>query len=85
MMVSFFAIAYNTARLGFEAQNAAAIRLLRLANGVSQVTLDRVPEQITTAVEVPTEAVVIRPKMRAAKKKVHKRSAPIRKRSNRAK
>ena len=42
-MVSFFAIAYNTARLGFEAQNAAAIRLLRLANGVSQVTLDRVP------------------------------------------
>ena len=30
-MLSWFAITYNTARLGLEAQNAAAFRLMRLA------------------------------------------------------
>ena len=32
-MLSLFAISYNTMRLGLEAQNAAAFRLLRLAGG----------------------------------------------------
>ena len=46
-MLSWLAITYNTARLGFEAQNAAALRLLRLAAGVSKAAANKInPEQI---------------------------------------
>jgi hypothetical protein len=35
-MLSLLAISFNTVRLGLEAQNAAAFRLLRLAVGASK-------------------------------------------------
>ena len=35
-MLSLFAMNFHAARLGFEAQNAIAFRLLRLAGGVSK-------------------------------------------------
>ena len=40
-MLSLFAISYNTMRLGLEAQNAVAFRLLRLAGGHELRTLPR--------------------------------------------
>jgi hypothetical protein len=46
-MLSWLAITYNTARLGFEAQNAAAFRLLRLAGGARKAAGDDIiPGQI---------------------------------------
>jgi hypothetical protein len=93
-MLSWFAITYNTARLGFEAQNAAALRLLRLAGGLSKAAANEINlEQIKPAMEAPPSTTPIAPKRRrhAAKKsrhaakKIGKKSAPIRKRGKRAK
>ena len=84
-MLSFLAIAYNASRLGFEAQNAAAFRLLRLANGLGKAAADSRAEQTTVAVQGPAEARVIRPERRAANKKINKKSTPVRKRGKRAK
>ena len=79
-MLSLFAISYNTMRLGLEAQNAAAFCLLRLAGGMTPDT----PEQIAAADDAPT-AITIAPKRRHAAKKIHKKSAPVRKHGKRAK
>ena len=35
-MLPLIALTYTAARLGFEAQNAAAFRLLRLAGGITK-------------------------------------------------
>jgi hypothetical protein len=79
-MLSLLAVSYNTVRLGLEAQNAAAFRLLRLAGGMTPDT----PERIAAADDAPT-AITIAPKRRHAAKKIHKKSAPVRKHGKRAK
>ena len=86
-MLSWFAITYNTARLGFEAQNAAALRLLRLAGGFSKAAANEINlEQRNPAMEAPPSTTPIAPKRRRhAAKKIGKKSAPIRKRGKRAK
>jgi hypothetical protein len=86
-MLSWLAITYNTARLGFEAQNAAALRLLRLAAGVSKADANEInPEQIIPPREAPPATTPIASKTRRhARKNVEKKSAPVRKRGKRAK
>jgi hypothetical protein len=75
-MLSLLAVSYNTMRLGLEAQNAAAFRLLRLAVGASKRR--RTPLAIVPpASDAPTE-ITIAPKKRLAAKKIHKKSAGVR-------
>jgi hypothetical protein len=82
-MLSLLAVSYNTMRLGLEAQNAAAFRLLRLAVGASKRR--RTPLAIVPpASDAPTE-ITIAPKKRQAAKKIHKKSAGVRARSKGAK
>ena len=81
-MLSWLAITYTTARLGFEAQNAAAFRLLRLGAGKAAAG-EIIPEVL--AAEAPQAAMAIARKGRHALKKVHKKSAPVRKRGKRKK
>jgi hypothetical protein len=51
-MLSWFAFTFNAARLGLEAQNAAVLRLLRLAGGVSKAAADEIlPEQMAVHTE----------------------------------
>jgi hypothetical protein len=50
-MLSWFAIPFYAVRLGLEAQNAAAIGLLRLAAGASNA---RSPERISENAEMTT-------------------------------
>ena len=83
-MLSFFAISYNTMRLGLEAQNAAAFRLFRLAGGASKMAPD-IPEQIAPPADDAPTATTIAPKRRHAAKKIHKKSARVRARGKRAK
>ena len=46
-MLPWLALTYTAARLGFEAQNAAAFRLLRLGRGITKTTANKiVPEAI---------------------------------------
>jgi hypothetical protein len=87
-MLEWFAIACSAARLGLEAQNAAAFRLLRAAAGASKTMPDEIireefaliPEEPPAALApIPKKSPVANaPKRRPAASKVaHKKSAPV--------
>ena len=85
-MLPLLALTYTAARLGFEAQNAAAFRLLRLGAGITKIADDIVPEApIPPADIAPAPVVATAPKRRHATKKIHKKSAPVRKPRKQAK
>ena len=89
-MLPWLALTYTAARLGFEAQNAAAFRLLRLGGGITKTAADEiVPEALVPrAAPAPAPApapVAAAPKTRHAAKKIHKKSASVRKRGKRVK
>jgi hypothetical protein len=79
--VPWLALTYTAVRLGFEAQNAAAAQLLRLAGGPKTGADEIVP--VPPADTAPSQAVA--PKTRHAAKKIHKKSAQVRNRGKRAK
>ena len=90
-MLPWLALTYTAARLGFEAQNAAAVQLLRLAGGIPKTGADEIvpvppadtaPAQVWVARETRHAAA---PKTRHAAKKIHKKSAPVGNRGKRAK
>ena len=88
-MLPWLALTYTAARLGFEAQNVAAVQLLRLAGGpktgadeiLPAPPVDRAPSQVAVA---PKTRHADAPKTRHAAKKIHKKSAPVRNRGKRA-
>ena len=85
-MLPWLALTYTAARLGFEAQNAAAFRLLRLAGGITKPAADEiVPEGIVPSSDTPPPSVAAAPKRRHAVTNVHKKSASVRKRGKRSK
>ena len=76
-MIEWFSLTCSVARLGFEAQNAAAFRLLRAAAGASKTVPDEiVREEIAL---IPEESpIAIAPKRHpTASKMAHKKSAPV--------
>ena len=86
-MIEWFSLTCSVARLGFEAQNAAAFRLLRAAAGVSKAIPDEIireemaliPEKSPVAMAPILEEspAANAPKRRpAASKMAHKKSAP---------
>ena len=83
-MLPWLALTYTAARLGFEAQNAAAFRLLRLGRGITKMAADEIVPEVppTDAAQVP---LAVAPKRRHAAKKIHRKSAAVRKRGKRAK
>ena len=90
-MLPWLALTYTAARLGFEAQNAAAVQLLRLAGGIPKTgaeeivpvpPADTAPSQVAVA---PKTRQAAAPKTRQAAKRIHKKSAAVRKRGKRAK
>ena len=84
-MLPLFAITYTAARLGLEAQSAAAFRLLRLGAGITKCADQIVPEFPIPPADIAPAPVAAAPKRRHAAKKVHKKSAPVGQRSKRAK
>ena len=89
-MLPWLALTFTAARLGFEAQNAAAVQLLRLAGGIPKTGADKIvpvppaetaPAQVAVARETRHAAAPI---TRHAAKKIHKKSAPVRNRGKRA-
>jgi hypothetical protein len=91
-MFPWLALTYTAARLGFEAQNAAAVQLLRLARGIPTTGADEIVP-VPLADTAPLQQVAVAPKTRhaaapktrQAAKKIHKTSAAVRKRGKRAK
>jgi hypothetical protein len=84
-MLPWLALTYTAARLGFEAQNAAAFRLLRLGRGITKTANEILPEAIVAAADTVPAPIAIVPKRRHAAKKIQKKSAAVKKRGKRAK
>jgi hypothetical protein len=82
-MLSWLAINFNAARLGFEAQNALAFGLLRLAGG----TTSRAPDNTSLITSLPNEQIAPKKeatrqvKGRASVSKVHRKSSRSNKRT----
>ena len=86
-MIEWFSLTCSVARLGFEAQNAAAFRLLRAAAGVSKAIPDEIREEMALIPEKSSVAMApvleespaaIAPKRPlTASKMAHKKSAPV--------
>ena len=85
-MIEWFSLTCSVARLGFEAQTAAAFRLLRAAAGVSQAIPDEIireeialiPEKSPVAMAPASRFLGDRAKRPpTASKMAHKKSAPV--------
>ena len=74
-MLPWLALTYTAARLGFEAQNAAAFRLLRLGRGITKTAANEiVSEPIVPPADIASAPIAGARKTRhAAKKKRVKR------------
>jgi hypothetical protein len=84
-MFPLLAMTYTAARLGFDAQSAAAFRLLRLGAGIAKAADAIVPEPPVRFADVAPAPISAKPTRRPAAKRIHKKSAPIGKRSRRSK
>jgi hypothetical protein len=84
-MLPWLALTYTAARLGFEAQTAAAFRLMRLGQGITQKTAEIVPEVVPPPADTAPAPTMAARKTRHAARKVHKKTATIGKRSKRVK
>ena len=87
-MIEWFSLTCSVARLGFEAQNAAAFRLLRASAGASKAMPDEIireemaliPEKSPVAMAPVLEEspAAIAPKRRpTASKMAHKKPSPV--------
>jgi hypothetical protein len=86
-MIEWFSLTCSVARLGFEAQNAAAFRLLRAAAGVSKAIPDEIireemaliPEKSPVAMAPILEEspAAIAPKRPPTASKMAQKSAPV--------
>lgn len=73
-------------RLGFEAQNAAAFRFLRLVRNASRTEADEIiSDTIAPPVDSPAAEIKVAPKRRRSMTKVYKKSARANKRKNHSK
>jgi len=73
-MLPWLALTYTAARLGFEAQNAAAFRLLRLGRGITKTTANKI---VPEAIVPPADTIAVAPKKRHAAKEDHKKSSAV--------
>jgi hypothetical protein len=87
-MLSLFAMNFHAARLGFEAQNAIAFRLLRLVSDTTQLAASEIHATETTEplpVQVPAIKVALGGRRRASASKVHKKTTRAKKTTKRSK
>ena len=82
-MLPWLALTFTAARLGFEAQNAAAFRLLRWGTRPETVAGEIIPHAVALPEETPALAVAA-PKKRSATK-TSKKSAPAKRQRTRSK
>jgi hypothetical protein len=69
MLNPWFAITFHAARLGFEAQNAAAFRFLRLVGNASRTEPDAIiSDTIAPPLDSPPAAIKVAPKARSVSK-----------------
>ena len=76
-MIELFSLTCSMARLGFEAQNAAAFRLLRAATGASKAIPDEIIREEMTLIPEKSP-VAITPTRRNLRWRSHQKGVPPR-------
>ena len=82
-MLPWLALTFTAARLGFEAQNAAVFRLMRLGSRLETAAGDIIPHAAALPQQAPALAAAV-PKKRPAAK-TSKKSAPAKRQRKRSK
>ena len=82
-MLPWLALTFTAARLGFEAQNAAAFRFLRLGSRPETAAGEIISHAVALPEETPPLAVAAQKKRSAAK--TSKKSAPVKQQRKRSK
>jgi hypothetical protein len=82
-MLPWLALTFTAARLGFEAQNAAAFRLLRWGTRPETAAGEIIPHAVALLEEAPALAVAAQKRRPAAK--TSKKSAPAKRQRKRSK
>jgi hypothetical protein len=82
-MLPWLALTFTAARLGFEAQNAAVFRLMRLGTRPETAAGEIIPHAVALPAAAPSPAVAA-PKKRPAAK-TSKKSAPAKRQRKRSK
>jgi len=82
-MLPWLALTFTAARLGFEAQNAAAFRFMRFASWPETAAEEIIPPAAALPQQAPVLAVAARKKRPAPK--TSKRSAPAKRQGKRSK
>jgi hypothetical protein len=81
MLNPWFAITFHAARLGFEAQNAAAFRLMRMVGGASKTEArGMIANEIATPPDVQAAATKVASDGGESLNKVHKKRVRANKR-----
>jgi hypothetical protein len=87
-MFSWLAINYHTARLGFEAQNTMAFRLLRIVGDTGKLVPDEPPTNLVTSLPdepiAPIKAAPREVKRRASTSNIQKKTVRVKKRTKRS-
>jgi hypothetical protein len=74
-------VTFHVTRLGFEAQNAAAFRFLRLVGNASRIKADEIiSDTIAPPLDSPPAAIKVAPKGRLSMSKVYKKPTRANKR-----
>jgi hypothetical protein len=82
-MLPWLALTFTAARLGFEAQNAAAFRFMRLGSRPQTAAGEIIPHAVALPEEAPALAVAAQKRRPAAK--TSKKSAPAKRQRKRSK
>ena len=82
-MLPLLALTYTAARLGFEAQNAAAFRLLRLAGGISKRAAEKSFPRPSCPPSMLLQNRCGSRRKASRREEIHKKSAAVRKRRKR--
>jgi hypothetical protein len=78
-------VTFHLTRLGFEAQNAAAFRFLRLLGNARTEADEIISDTIAPPLDRPAAAIKVAPKSRRPMSKVYKKPARANKRKNHSK
>ena len=76
-MIEWFSLTCSMARLGLEAQNAAAFRLLRAAAGTSKTVSDEIVREEIALIPEESPVAIAQKRRPAASKVAHKKTAPV--------
>ena len=83
-MLPWLALTFTAARLGFEAQNAAAFRFMRLGSRLEKAAGEIIPHAAALPEEEPPVLAAAAPKKRPAAK-TSRKSAPAKRQRKRSK